>query len=107
MTILIRILSTYTKPQLLELAGDLGLKASARMNIDAVRSLILASSLAKVSSIVTASLSRDSLKAMCRACGLEDTGKEKTVLVARLHAAANGVPVQDPPAAAPQGSAPR
>jgi adenine-specific DNA-methyltransferase len=107
MTMLEGILSTYTKPELIELANDLGLKASARMNIDAVRSLILASSLAKVSSIVTASLSRDSLKAMCRACGLEDTGKEKTVLVARLHAAANGVPVQDPPAAAPKGSAPR
>jgi type I restriction enzyme M protein len=59
-----------------------------------------------------AALSRDELKAACRALGLDDSGKEKAVLAARLQMTAETPRVAAPapttpaPAAAPPASAP-
>lgn len=83
-----RVLSALQKDELLEIGRDLELDVRASMRIDELRDKIAKSRRASVPAIVQESLSRDALKAICLACGLDDTGKEKRPLVERIVAAA-------------------
>lgn len=55
--------------------------------MDELRDALARSKRARLETIVQESLSRDTLKEICAALGLDDTGKEKAVLVERILAA--------------------
>jgi SAM-dependent methyltransferase len=94
MTFKRRVLSALGKDQLLEIGRGLDLEVATRMAVDDLRDVIAKSKRASLSAIVQESLSRDALKEICVAVGLDDTGKEKSVLVERIltagASAANG-----------------
>ena len=108
-----RVVSALGKEELLEIGRRLDLEVVARMTVDELRDAIAGSKRARLAEIVADSLSRDTLKAICVACGLDDTGKEKAPLVERILAAgdkgSNGYKV-DPAASkgsiAREGAAP-
>lgn len=79
-----RVLSALGKQELKEIAARLELDIASRMTIDELVDTIAKSKRATMAAIVDDSLSRDTLKAICTACGLDDTGKEKAVLVERI-----------------------
>jgi hypothetical protein len=83
-----RVLSALQKDELLEIGRNLELEVRASMRIEELRDTIAQSRRASVPAIVQESLSRDVLKAICLACGLDDTGMEKRPLVERIIAAA-------------------
>jgi hypothetical protein len=85
-----RVLSALQKDELLEIGRSLELEVRASMRIEELRDTIAQSRRASVPAIVQESLSRDALKAICLACGLDDSGKEKRPLVERIVAAADG-----------------
>jgi len=68
----------------------LKLEVAARMTVDELRDAIARSKRASIDKIVTDAMSRNLLKAICEACGLDASGKEKQPLVARIITAANG-----------------
>jgi SAM-dependent methyltransferase len=82
-----RVVAALGKDELLEIGRRLELEVAVRMTVDELRDVIAASKRARLSEIVADSLSRDTLKAICLACGLDDTGKEKAQLVDRILAA--------------------
>lgn len=90
MTFKRRVLSALGKDDLLGIGRGLELEVAARMTVDEVRDAIARSKRASIDKIVTDAMSRDQLKAICDACGLDSSGKEKQPLVARIVAAANG-----------------
>lgn len=93
MTFKRRVLSALGKEELQEVARRLELDITTRMTIDELRDVVAKSKRASVSEIVQESMSRDTLKAICEACGLDATSKEKAPLVERVIAAgspANG-----------------
>jgi hypothetical protein len=94
MTFKRRVLSPLGKDQLLEIGRGLELEVATRMGVDDLRDVIAKSKRASLIAIVQESLSRDVLKEICAAVGLDDTGKEKSVLVERIltagTSAANG-----------------
>lgn len=85
-----RVLSALGKEELLEIGRGLELDVTTRMGVDDLRDALAKSKRANLAAIVHASLSRDTLKDICRALELDDTGKEKAVLVQRILAAAGG-----------------
>ncbi|MBV8758202.1 MAG: class I SAM-dependent DNA methyltransferase, partial [Deltaproteobacteria bacterium] len=86
-----RVLSALGKEELLEIGRGLDLEVTAAMRVDDLRDVIAKSKRASVPRIVQESMSRDTLKAICVACGLDDTSKEKGPLVERIvTAAGNG-----------------
>ena len=87
MTVKRRILSALGKAELLDISRRLELDGTSRMTVDALVDAIARSKRASVAAIVQESMSRDTLKAICVACGLDDTGKEKARLVERILAA--------------------
>ena len=87
MTFKRRVLSVFGKDQLLEIGRGLGLDINTRMTVAELRDALASSKKAKLGSIVTDALARDTLKEICRACGLDDAGKEKQPLVERILAA--------------------
>ena len=87
MTFKRRVLSGLGKAELLEIGRGLELEVTTRMTLDELRDVIAGSKRAKLGVIVTEGLSRDTLKEICRACGLDDTGEEKRGLVERILAA--------------------
>ncbi|MBK9031572.1 MAG: N-6 DNA methylase [Myxococcales bacterium] len=87
MTFKRRVLSALGKDELLEVGRALELDVTTRMTVDELRDVIAASKRAKLSLIVQESLTRDTLKEICRACGLDDTGRGKAGLVERILAA--------------------
>lgn len=82
-----RVVSALGKEELLEIGRRLDLEVASRMTVDELRDAIAGSKRARLSEIVADSLSRDTLKAICVACGLDDSGKEKAPLVERILAA--------------------
>ncbi|KAB2910397.1 MAG: SAP domain-containing protein, partial [Kofleriaceae bacterium] len=64
------------------------------MTVDELVDAVAQSKRASINAIVHESMPRDTLKAICAACGLDDSGREKASLVERILAAggeANGV----------------
>ncbi|HVV81904.1 MAG TPA: DNA methyltransferase [Kofleriaceae bacterium] len=92
MTFKRRVLSALGKEDLIELGRSLELSVTTRMSVDELRDALARSKRASIGAIVQASLSRDSLKDICRACGLDDVGNEKQVLVERILAAGQPTP---------------
>lgn len=90
MTFKRRVLSALGKDELQEVARGLELELTSRMTVDDLVELLAKSKRATIAAIVTDSLSRDTLKDICTACGLDDTGKEKAVLVERIVEAGGG-----------------
>lgn len=82
-----RVLSALGKDELREVARRLELDVTSRMAMHELVDVIAKSKRASVAAIVQESMSRDTLKAICVACGLDDTGKEKAPLVERILAA--------------------
>ena len=78
-----QVLETLTRQHLLDLAAtaDVG-GLTGKAKADIVDTLVASRSLTLEQ--VLATLSRDQLKAVCRELGLDDTGKEKQVLIDRL-----------------------
>jgi hypothetical protein len=104
MTFKRRVLSALGKDELLEIGRDLELEVTTRMAVDDLRDALAKSKRASLTAIVQESLSRDTLKYICGAVGLDDTGKEKVALVERILAAggdkaANGAGYRIDPAA--------
>ena len=95
-----RVLGALGKEELLETGRALGLEVAARMTVDALRDTIARSKRARLPTIVREDLSRDTLKEICTACGLDDGGREKAVLVARILEAGGAGPGDDDEAAA-------
>ena len=85
-----RVLGALGRESLLELARELELEVTTRMSIDDLRDTLAKSKKAKLEVIVQEALSRDTLKDICDAVGLDHTGKEKATLVERILAAAAG-----------------
>ena len=99
-----RVLSALGKDVLLEIGRGLELDVGIRMGVEELRDALAKSKRAKLDAIVQESLSRDTLKDICGAVGLDDTGKEKAALVERILAAggdkaANGAGYRIDPAA--------
>jgi SAM-dependent methyltransferase len=99
-----RVLSALGKDVLLEIGRGLELDVTTRMGVEELRDALAKSKRAKLDAIVQESLSRDTLKGICGAVGLDDTGKEKAALVERILAAggdkaANGAGYRIDPAA--------
>jgi len=82
-----RVLSALGKDVLLEIGRGLELDVTTRMGVEELRDALAKSKRAKLDAIVQDSLSRDTLKDICGAVGLDDTGKEKAALVERILAA--------------------
>jgi hypothetical protein len=57
------------------------------MGVEFLRDALARSRRANLAAIVQESLSRDTLKEICAAVGVDDTGKEKAALVERILAA--------------------
>lgn len=94
MTFKRRVLSALGKDELLEVGRRLELDVTLRRTVDELRDALAASKKAKLGLIVQEELSRDTLKEICQACGLDDGGREKAALVARILAAGDkGTPI--------------
>jgi SAM-dependent methyltransferase len=85
-----RVLSALGKDLLLEIGRGLELDVTTRMGVEELRDALARSKRAKLDVIVQESLPRDTLKEICSAIGLDDTGKEKAALVERILAAGDG-----------------
>jgi hypothetical protein len=85
-----RVLSALGKDLLLEIGRGLELDVTTRMGVEELRDALARSKRATLDSIVQESLPRDTLKDICGAIGLDDTGKEKAALVERILAASGG-----------------
>jgi hypothetical protein len=99
-----RVLSALGKDVLVEIGRGLELDVTTRMGVEELRDALAKSKRTKLDAIVQESLSRDTLKDICGAVGLDDTGKEKAALVERILAAggdkaANGAGYRIDPAA--------
>ena len=76
-------LGVLTNPRLLEIAGALGLGLSSRLLKPELVDAIAASPRAPFLRILQL-LSRDELKAICRAAGIDDSGRAKVVIADRI-----------------------
>jgi hypothetical protein len=85
-----RVLSALGKDLLLEIGRGLELDVTTRMGVEELRDVLAKSKRAKLDAIVQESLSRDTLKDICDAVGLDNTGNEKAALVERILAAGGG-----------------
>jgi hypothetical protein len=99
-----RVLSALGKAVLLEIGRDLELDVTTPMGVEELRDALAKSKRAKLDAIVQESLSRDTLKNIRGAVGLDDTCKEKAALVERIlmaggDKAANGAGYRIDPAA--------
>jgi hypothetical protein len=78
------------KDDLLAIGRGLELDVTTRMGVDELREALAKSRRANLAAIVQESLSRDALKEICGAVGLDNTGKEKAALVERILVAGGG-----------------
>ena len=85
-----RVLSALGKDLLLEIGRGLEIDVTTRMGVEELRDALARSKRAKLDAIVQESLPRDTLKEICGAVGLDETGKEKAALVERILAAGGG-----------------
>src|ERR1700688_4320419 len=88
------------RAELVEAVDRLGLDVADRRVVGQVVDVLVASRRATLAEVLAA-LSRDRLKEICRALGLDDSGREKAALVARLAggepAAPRAEPTESPP----------
>jgi hypothetical protein len=82
-----RVLGALGKDALLEIGRGLELDVTTRMGVEELRDALAKSKKAKLDVLVQESLSRETLKNICDAIGLDDTGKEKAALVERIRSA--------------------
>ncbi len=82
-------LGVLTKLRLLEIAGALGLGLPGRLLKSELINVIAASPRAPFQRILEL-LKRDELKAICRAVGLDDSGREKALIADRILGRADG-----------------
>ena len=68
MTFKRRVLSALSKTELLELGRNLELEVTTRMSVDELRDALNRARRARIEVLVTSALSRDTLKAVCKAC---------------------------------------
>jgi type I restriction enzyme M protein len=94
------VLAQLSRDMLLHFLDHYGLSVADRRVKADVAEALAKSRQADIGDMLAA-LNRDELKATCRALGLDDSGKEKAVLVARLTGEKAGA---DAPAHAPSGS---
>ncbi len=87
MTFKRRVLSALGKAELLAIGRRLDLDVTTRMSVDDLCDALAGSKRASLAAIVDESMSRDTLKAICAACGLDESGREKRPLVDRILAA--------------------
>ena len=100
------VLHVLSKARLLDLARDLGVALSAAGTKEQQVGALLESRRVQFRELLRA-LGRDELKAACRAHGLDDSGRDRPLLAARLleaHGAADSAP---PPPIFGVGEAPR
>jgi type I restriction enzyme M protein len=101
------LLERLTRDELLAIADRYSLRVADRRARDAAASAVAA---AKVpAAALLADLSRDRLKELCRAFGLDESGREKALLIARLAGDAPSPrpkPAPTPSTAAAQPAAP-
>ncbi len=95
-----KILDALTRARLLELAAAFGVAGLSGKSKDEIAEALAAERAIKTPELLAA-LSRDELKAVCRAAGLDDYGREKSLLIARL------LGESPEPAATSPGVAPR
>src|SRR5687768_16438541 len=84
MTFKRRVLSAFGKVELLAIGRKLDLDVTTRMSVDELCDVLAGSKRATLAAIVDESLPRDTLKAISAACGLNEEGKEKRLLVERI-----------------------
>jgi type I restriction enzyme M protein len=77
------VLGQLRRAELVEVVDHLGLDVADRRVVGQLVDVLAASRLAALPEVLAA-LSRDRLKEVCRALGLDDSGREKAALVARL-----------------------
>jgi len=77
------VLEALARDDLLQLVDACELQVADRRKKDGLVDALVASKKAHLDELL-ASLSRDSLKALCRALGLSDAGKEKAVIIERI-----------------------
>ena len=78
-----KILAALTRARLAELAAQFGLAGVSGKSKDAVVEAIAGARSVKTASLLE-TLSRDELKSLCRVFGLDNGGRDKQSLVARL-----------------------
>ena len=93
-----RILEAFTRARLAGLAAQIGLAGLSGKSKDAVVQAIAGARTVKTSHLFEA-LSRDELKSLCRTFGLDDGGRDKQSLIARLAGSPGGQAVTRPKAA--------
>ncbi len=78
-----KILDPLSRARLLELARAFGVGGLSGKSKDEIAGALAAERSIKTPALLD-ELSRDELKAVCRAAGLDDSGREKSVLIARV-----------------------
>ena len=84
-----RILEALTRARLADLATEFGLAGLSGKSKDAVVQAIAGARAVKTASLLE-TLSRDELKSLCRTFGLDDGGRDKQSLIARLAGSSDG-----------------
>ena len=84
-----RILEALTRARLAELAAEFGLAGLSGKSKDTVVQAIAGARAVKTVSLLE-TLSRDELKSLCRTFGLDDGGRDKQSLIARLAGSPDG-----------------
>jgi type I restriction enzyme M protein len=96
------VLGEFRRAELVEAVDRLGLEVADRRVVGQMVDVLAGARRASLPEVLAA-LSRDRLKEICRALGLDDSGREKAVIVARLAgeipAAAGARAATSPPAA--------
>jgi integration host factor subunit beta len=87
-------LDTLSKPRLLEIAAAFTLDVAARSTKPEVVERLARSRRASLDRILTL-LKRDELKAICAAAGLDDSGRRKAPIAARILGEGSAVPTAD------------
>jgi len=86
-----KLLATLTRARLAELAAQLGIPGLSGKSKDTVVQAIAGARTVKTADLLQ-SLSRDELKALCRAFDLDEGGRDKQSLIARLAGNSDGEP---------------
>jgi adenine-specific DNA-methyltransferase len=86
-----KLLASLTRARLAELASQFGISGLSGKSKDGVVQAIAAARTAKTAALLAA-LSRDELKGLCSTFGLDEGGRDKQSLIARLTGSLDGQP---------------
>ena len=86
-----KLLAALTRARLAELAAQFGIPGLSGKSKDAIVQAIAGARTVKTADLLK-SLSRDELKSLCRAFDLDDGGRDKQSLIARLAGNSDGEP---------------